>query len=54
VREVRGNARRVHDVVEAQLRDVVDILEQQRERLADAARGAEHGDLVQLQWGWRK
>ena len=45
VAEVRGDAGRVAHVVEREVRDRVDVLEKERERLADAARGAEHGDL---------
>ena len=45
VREVGRDARRVGDIKEAELADERVLLEQQRERLADAAGGAEHRDL---------
>lgn len=45
VRQVGGDARGVGDIVQRQLADERRALEQQRERLADAARGAEHRDL---------
>jgi hypothetical protein len=45
VREVSCDAGGVGDVVQAQLADHAAGLEQQRERLADAACGAEHGNL---------
>ena len=42
VAQVRGDARRVHDVVEREAAHERVRLEEERERLADAARGAEH------------
>merc|ERR1711965_700064 len=42
VAQVRGDARRVHDVVERESAHERVRLEEERERLADAARGAEH------------
>jgi hypothetical protein len=46
VREVGGDAGdRRRDVVEAQLRDARGELEEERERLADAAGGAEERDV---------
>lgn len=46
--EVRRDALDVGDIVQRELRDELVHLEQQRERLADAAGRAEHRDLLRL------
>lgn len=45
VAEVGGHARRVSDVVEAELAHQGAVLQQQRQRLPDAPRGPQHGHL---------
>ena len=43
--DIGGDARRATDIVEVERRDELVLLEEERQRLADASAGTEDGDL---------